>query len=736
MARLLRRLGHFVHRRRHAVVGAWVVILVLLGAGFAAWGSDLADEFGVPGSESQTALDTVHREFPSAGGAGVQIVLTAPDGRALTGGDDAQALRAGLDAVANVPHVAAVVAPKQGSTLTADGSVGMAQVQLDVDRNDVDETTLDAIEASMAPARSAGIDLDFTGSAYQEGSGEGGHAAEAVGVVLALVIIAVTLGSVVAAGLPILTALTGVAAGLLGIWLASDVTTISTTAPSLAMMLGLAVGIDYALLLLVRYRSELASGASVRDSLATTVATAGSSVVFAGSTVAIALFGLAVARVPFLTVMGLAGAGMIVVAVLVAITLLPALFAIAGDRLRPRTGPLPAGPAAPGDSGTGRTSTPAGERWVRAAARRPLPVLIVGILALGVLAVPAAGLRLALPDNGSQPTGTSARQAYDTVADAFGPGTNGPLLVLADVSASADPPAAANTVATSLADLDGVAAVAPPRLSDDHGWALIQVVPATGPTDPETSDLVSTIRGLSDLLAGKTGATLQVTGSTAQSIDVSVLLTDALVPFALVVVGLSVVLLILVFGSVLVPLTAALGYLLSLGATLGVTVAVFQWGWLGDTITKDATGPLVSFNPVIVMAVLFGLAMDYHLFLVSRIHEAVVSGTAPREAIAVGGRHSARVVVAAALIMTGVFGSFVVSGNSTLSSIAFALTVGVLLDAFLVRLTLVPAVLGLLGARAWWLPARLGRLLPRLDVEDTSAPHEKAPADVSTSAGV
>lgn len=718
MPRLLRRIGLFAHRRRYSVLGAWVLLLVVLAGALSMWGNALADEFTVPGSQSQVALDTVRTEFPAAGSSAVEVVLHAPSGRSLADGADAQAVTAGLKKIASVPEVVAVVTPQQAGTITPDGSVAMAQVHLSVAASDVQDTTLDQIQDAMVPAANQGVRVEYTGSAYSTVPSEGGHAAEAAGILLALVIIAVTVGSVIAAGLPILTSLVGVAVGLIGLWLASDLTTISTTAPSLATMLGLAVGIDYALLLLVRHRSELARGASLRDAIGITTSTAGTSVVFAGSTVIIALLGLAVARLPFLTVMGIAAAGMVLVAVLVATTLVPALLAIAGERLRPKPGSRAVRTVANDDT-MADSARPRGERWVSMVSRRPVPVLIVGILALGALAIPVASLQLALPDNGSQPTDTTVRQAYDTVSDTFGPGVNGPLLVLADLSGSQDPQAAATTVAHRIGQTDGVATAASPVLSQDHDWALIQVVPTTGPTAQQTTDLVNRIRSESDDLASTTGATIAVTGTTAQSIDVSDLLAGAIIPFALVVVGLSFLLLMLVFGSILVPLTAALGYLLSLGAALGITVGVFQWGWLGDGFTEHATGPLVSFSPVIVMAVLFGLAMDYQLFLVSRIHEAVQHGIEPRRAIAVGGRHAARVVVAAALIMTGVFGSFVVSGTSTLRTIALALAVGVLIDAFVVRLTLVPAALGLLGDRAWWLPGWLAKRLPRLDVEGT-----------------
>ncbi|CAN5447167.1 MMPL family transporter [soil metagenome] len=720
MASLLHRLGAFSHRRYRSVIGAWLLLLVVLVGSVAALGNSLVDDFTIPGSESQSAIDTLGTEFPGSQGSSVQAVVEAPPGSTLADPTYAAQLQGALTAVSQVDGVAGVVTPQQSGNISADGRTALVQIPLDASKGDVSADTLDQISAALDPAREGGLDILLGGNAYNS-QAETSHAAELVGVLLALVIMAVTLGSVTAAGLPLLTSLIGVGTGLTGIWLFSHLVTISSTAPTLALMIGLAVGIDYALLIVVRHRAELAAGSTVAASIAKSTATAGSSVIFAGATVVIALLGLAVAQVPFLTAMGIAAAGAVLVAVLIALTLLPAVLAMAGERLRPT----------PDSKAAARTSVgaarPAAERWVRAVLRRPALVLLGGIAALAVIAIPAASLQLALPDNGSQPSDTAVRQTYDAVSTAFGPGANGPLLVLADLAQSDDPTTAAAAVATELGALDAVAKVAAPRLSDDQHYALIQVVPQTGPADAATSDLVTQIRDDASSIASTTGADVSVTGSTALGVDVSARLLSSIVPFALVVVGLSLVLLMLVFRSLLVPATAALGYLLSLGVSLGVTVAVFQWGWLGDALTGGVTGPLVSFMPIIFMAVLFGLAMDYQVFLVSRIHEAVAAGRSPRDAILEGARHSGRVVVAAALIMIGVFGSFVISGDSTIRPIAFALSVGVLIDAFVVRLTLVPAALGLLGSRAWWLPASLDRVLPHLDVEGASLAEQAAP---------
>ncbi|WJK39244.1 MMPL family transporter [Solwaraspora sp. WMMA2056] len=691
-----------------------MLLLLALVGGLAARGSALTDEFTIPSSESQAALNVLQEEFPSAGGTSLQILLEAPDGGTVSDPAYTAAVQRSLTAVSKIDHVRAVAPPQAPGTVSADGRSGLAIVQFDVLKGELPDSTGDDVRAAMAPAEQAGLTVLLGGNALSGGPSSASHAAEVIGLLLAVVVLAVTLGSVVAAGLPLLTALVGVAAGLVGIWVASTLTTISTTAPTLALMLGLAVGIDYALLLVVRHRAELAAGADVAQAVARATATAGSSVVFAGSTVIIALLGLAVAQVPFLTVMGVSSAATVLLAVLVAITLLPALLSVAGRRLAPRPGGRDSRRATAVAEGR---AVPGAERWVRGVLRRPVVILAAGVGALLVLAVPVTGMRLALPDNGSLPNSDQARQVYDTVSDEFGPGLNGPVLVLADLSRSSQPDTAATAVAEGLSDIPGVASVAPPRISADARYALIQVIPATGPADPATADVVQTIRHEAADITATTGATIQVSGTTALGVDVSARLLTAILPFALVVVGLSMVLLTMVFRSLLVPLIAAVGYLLTLGATLGVTVVLFQWGWLGGILSDGATGSLVSFMPIIVMAVLFGLAMDYQVFLVSRIHEAVIHGREPREAVREGARHAGRVVAAAALIMIGVFASFVVSGTATVRPIAFALALGVLLDAFLVRMTLVPAALGLLGTHAWTLPHRLDRLLPAMDVE-------------------
>ena len=716
MAALLHRLGAWTHRHRRTVLVTWLAVLIALGALAATAGGAYEDDFSIPGSRAQQTLRTVTEQFPASSGAYAQVVFVAPTGHRVA--EHEAVIEQTLAAAARAPLVAGVVDPFTAGAVSPDGDTALATVAYREKPAHLDTGARDALEDVFAPAREAGLRVEFGGSAYGGKADEEGRGAEAAGVLIALVVLVITFGSLAAAGLPMLTALLGVAATLTGLATAAGALTLPTTAPALALMLGLAVGIDYALFIVARHRSQLASGLSVAESTARAIGTAGTAVVFAGLTVVIALAGLAVVRIPFLTAMGLAAAAAVVVAVLVAVTLIPALLGVVGERLRPKPGSR----TVEREAGNGRPTT--GTRWVRLVTRRPLVTTLAVVAALGVLAVPAAGLRLALTDNGSAPAASTQRQAYDLTAAAFGPGSTGPLLVLADLRDGGD----ATALVGRLGAVDGVASVGSPQLSADGRYALVRVIPETGPQDERTERVVADLEA-----AG--GRSVGVTGATAIGIDISEHLRASLVPFALIVVGLAFLLLMVAFRSVVVPLKATLGFLLSVGASLGAVVAVFQWGWLADLVGVPRTGPVISFMPIILMAVLFGLAMDYEVFLISRVHEEYVRGGDPRRAVARGFRASARVVAAAALIMVAVFASFIPDGDATLKPIAFALAVGVLLDAFLVRMTLVPAVLALAGHGAWWLPRWLDRALPNLDVEgtrltDPRQEHDPVPARV------
>ncbi|EUA69700.1 MMPL family protein [Mycobacteroides abscessus subsp. bolletii 1513] len=543
---------------------------------------------------------------------------------------------------------------------------------------------------------------------------------EGIGLLIALIVLLLVFGSLLAAGMPLVTALLGVAISVALIYSATVITPVSSTAPMLAVMLGLAVGIDYALFLISRHRDQLAEGLDVEESIARATATAGSAVIFAGLTVIIALLGLAVAAIPFLTTMGLAAATAVAIAVAVAITLVPALMAFCGQRLRPK----------PVKSTTNRPPRKGlGQLWVRTATRMPLLTVVVVVAALALCAIPATQLRLSLPDNGTEEPGSQARDTYDVVTEHFGAGYNGPLIVTADIITSTDPVAVMNSIAEEISRMPGVASVpiATPNPKADTG--IVQVVPAAAPDSPQTEELATAIRGLRSHFKTVYGADTAVTGITAVGIDVSAQLGASLLPFGILVVGLSLVLLAMVFRSIWVPIKATAGYLLSVGAAFGATSLVFQQGHLADLLHVTHTGSVVSFLPIILMGVLFGLAMDYEVFLVSRIREHYVHHGDPHQAIESGFVSASRVVIAAAIIMFGVFAAFVPEGSAVIKPIAFSLAVGVFVDAFLVRMTLVPAVLTLLGRRAWNLPGWIDRRLPIFDAEGDALMHELRLAD-------
>jgi RND superfamily putative drug exporter len=532
-----------------------------------------------------------------------------------------------------------------------------------------------------------------------------------MGMMVAFLVLAITLASLLAAGMPLLTAALGVGIGMAGLTALSGVIDLSETAPILATMLGLAVGIDYALFILARHKQNLAGGLDVRESIAQATGTAGSAVVFAGATVVIALAGLAVVGIPFLTVMGLAAAGTVVIAVAIAISLLPALLGFAGARLAKPNRFL---------GGTRvRKHTTVSQRWVAFVTRRPTAVLLVCLSLLGLAAIPATHMKLGLPDGSYEPTSSTERRAYDLLTEGFGPGFNGTLTVVVDAPeiAREEQEQFGKDVSAALQDFPGVAAVSPAMPNEAGDLWIVQVTPKTGPASDETRDLVTALREAADELPKDANISAYVTGQTAVNIDTADRLAEALPTYIAVVVGLALLLLMVVFRSILVPLKAAAGFLLSIAAALGITVWIFQDGNLSGLFDVAAAGPLVSFLPILLIGILFGLAMDYEVFLVSRMRERFVHSGNAKDAVVQGYADSGRVVIAAATIMMVVFGAYILSPDPIIKSIGLALAVGILADAFIVRLTLVPAVMALLGQRAWWMPKRVEKIVPDLDIE-------------------
>ncbi|MGW8566955.1 MMPL family transporter [Isoptericola sp. NPDC055881] len=731
MSSVLYSLGRWAARARRLVVIGWVLVLAVVGgaAGLLYQGFD--NSVTIPGTESQDALDSLAATFPQVSGSSAQIIVVAPDGSTIDDSAMRGPITDAVDAVGEIDQVAAVTSPyddQMAASVNDDRSATLLTIQLDGDQSVITEETKDELHAAsddLAAALPDGAQASLGGELFSV-EFPALSIIEAIGVVVALVVLIITLGSFVAAGLPLVNALMGVGVSMLLLLAATVFGPINSTTPMLGLMLGLAVGIDYALFIVSRHREQLGQGLAVDESIARAVATAGSAVIFAGLTVMIALVGLGVAGIPFLTVMGIAAAVAVGVAVLISLTLLPALLSYSGERLRPRAAREARAPK----QGKAKRAARAAERpadgvhhnrffdgWVRGATRFPVLTIVLVVGAIAALAWPATNLRLALPDAGSLPEDNGARVTYDLVGQEFGDGFNGPLIVTGSIVTSNDPVKLMNELGDEIGTLDGVADVplSTPNPTADTG--IIQVIPEGGPTSEETKALVSEIRDQHDHYLDKYGVDLSVTGFTAVGIDVSDKLGAALLPFGLVVVGLSLVLLTMVFRSIWVPIKASLGYLLSVGAAFGTVALVFEQGVFADALNVTVLGPVISFMPIILMGVLFGLAMDYEVFLVSRIREDYVHGGDARRAVRTGFLGSAKVVTAAAVIMFAVFVAFVPEGDMTLKPIALGLAVGVAVDAFVVRMTLVPAVLALLGERAWHMPRWLDRVLPTFDVE-------------------
>lgn len=705
MANLLYRLGRYSYLHRRLVASVWALLLAALGIAALTLGGQTANAFSIPGTESQRALDDLKTALPAASGANGSVVVKAPAGQTLQSPALKAAVMATVAEVAKVPDVVAAVDPYTTRAISADGATGLITVQFSKAAEELPKATTEAYDEVGAAGRAAGLEVapggGIVGSVPEIG------ATEAVGVAIAAVILVITFGSLLAAGMTLLTALAGVIAGMAGLFLLTAFVDVSSTAPILALMLGLAVGIDYALFISSRHRSQLAEGMELEESVARATATAGSAVLFAGATVVIALAGLSLVGVPFLTAMGLAAAATVLTAVLVAITLLPAMLGFIGPRILSRKAKAKAAVHTPAKEGFGF-------RWARLVTRFRVPVVIAAVVGLGVLALPTQDLRLALPDGSTAAAGTNQRTAYDLSAAAFGPGSNGPLVVVVKDTTPAATAALTGQVTKTVQGLPDVLAVTPGPASQAGTTQLVTVIPASGPTTEATADLVRNIRDAVE--PGATGS-VAVTGQTAVGVDVSTKLTAALPKYLLVVIGLSFLLLMLAFRSLLVPLKATLGFLLTIGATFGLTVAIFQNGWGAELLGVDNPGPLVSFLPIIMMGILFGLAMDYEVFIVSRVREEFVHGLHAREATIAGVGHGARVVTAAALIMAAVFAGFIFVDDPIIKTIGFGLTIGVLIDAFVVRMTLVPAVLTLIGDRAWSFPRWLDRITPKVDIE-------------------
>jgi RND superfamily putative drug exporter len=758
-------LGRWSFRHPWRVLSAWLLILVLAGGGVALFAKGTDNTFTIPGTESQAGLEMLERTFPQVSGASAEIVVVAADGATVRDQAYQDAIQQTGKDIGALDFVEAVTDPfdtRISGGISDDDRAAIVRIQFAGESTEVPQSTEDGLrEAATALAAElpSGSQAVLGGQLFATEI-PGASLTEALGVLIAALVLMVTFRSFLVAGMPLATAILGVALSIGLIFIATGFATVSSTTPLLAVMLGLAVGIDYALFIVSRHQDQTRAGMDPEESTARAVGTAGSAVVFAGITVLIALIGLGFAGIPFLTTMGIAASVAVAIAVCVGLTLTPAFLGFAGHRVvgwgygrqkRRRGASVEEDAEADAEAAAEsvrRATTAAvraqrngpARRWVGLVTRHPVVTTVAVIALLGTTAIPAASLALTLPNAGQLPEGDEARVAYELTDEYFGPGANGPLIMTGTIVTSNDPLNLMTSIGDEIAKVPGVAEVALATPNETADTGIVQIVPETAPDDPRTADLVRELRAQEDRLYDQFGVRLLVTGYTAVTIDISDQLGAALLPFGLFVVGLSLVLLMIVFRSIWVPLTAAGGYLLSVAASFGVVAAVFEWGWFADALHVAQVGPIISFMPIVVMGVLFGLAMDYQVFLVSRMREDYVhadrEGRTPREvalgAVRSGFSASARVVVAAAVIMFAVFVAFVPEGDSSLKPIALGLAVGVAVDAFLVRMTLVPAILALLGAKAWWMPHWLDRILPKLDVEGEAVEREVHLADWPT----
>ncbi|RED54518.1 MMPL family transporter [Cohnella lupini] len=711
MAKYLYQLGLWSARRSRFIIGLWTVILIkaiCLGTLFA---GPVSDSLSIPGTDSQKALDLLDKEFPQANGGDVRLIFAMPEGKPLTDETTQQAVNKMLDAVAKDNAIISIVSPYESGAISADERIGYADITYQATAEEVSEASKTHILQSLALTRDAGIQTEVGGSVEViEQSGAG--ASEVIGIIIAFIVLVITFRSFRVAGLPIISALVGVAIGVMGVNFGANFFDINSEGTILALMLGLAVGIDYSLFIISRHRQQLDSGMEIKESIALATATAGSAVIFAGLTVIIALSSFVVVNIPFFSVMGLAASFTVFISVMIAITLTPAILSLAGNRIRStrRNNRKP----------HARKSKPFAYRWGKFAAKFPIPIVLVVMIGLGTLALPALNMKLGLPDDGMSQADTSARRGYDLLSEGFGPGFNGPLAIAIRSTNGDQIEEAATKIAGDLGTMENVAAASPPMLNEAGNLAIVSVTPKTGPNDDLTHDLVQSIREHGKQLVSQAQIQLMVTGVTAINIDMSDRISTAFPLFGSIIIALAFILLLLVFRSVLVPVKAVLGFLLSLLASLGVVVSVFQYGHFANLFGVAAEGPVVNFLPVLLTGVLFGLAMDYEVFLVSRMREEYTNTGQARPSVVSGLGHSGRVVTAAGLIMIFVFGGFILAPDPKIKAIGLSLTLGVLIDAFVVRMTLVPAIMTLLGRSSWYLPRWLKRILPNVDIEGES----------------
>ncbi|ASS76581.1 transporter [Tumebacillus algifaecis] len=749
MSTFLYRLGKKAYDKPWYFIVGWTLILGVIIAALSVNGIHVSSDMKIEGTKSQKVLDMLAEELPEASGGQASVVFTVPEGERLDSPEHLTSISKAVNEVYNMDYVInpAEMAAKAGASLagspqsagtdqataterppygplmangvpvpgviiSSDGNIAMFQFQFTVPQMSVPKTVIDSVIEALTAVED-GTDITALPSDSIKGKPAVFSSAEIIGLVVAAVVLFMTLGSVVTAGLPLLTGILGVGVGVGGAFAISKFINIVDITPALALMVGLAVGIDYALFIVNRQRRLiLEQGLSAREAASRAIGTSGSAVFFAGLTVIIALCGMLVIGIEFLSTMALVAAATVLINVFIALSLLPALLGLVGERICSQK--------ARENSRVHATKVRRGvaTSWIKGIVKYRWP-LIVGVIAiLGVATIPVANMELGIPSGATANFDTTVRQSYDAISDAFGEGFNGPLLLVAEPKGSDK--VTMEMLYSLLQDLQqqtNVALVTPLGVKETGDMAILSLIPKTGPTDAETKNLVQDLRDPDSSIAQKYGLTLGVTGFTAINIDMSSKLAEVFPLYIGVIVILSLIILLLVFRSIIIPIKATLGFLLSVLATFGITTAVFQWGWLHSLFGFDTGGPLLSFMPIMVTGILYGLAMDYQVFLVSSMRESYVHGHRGVASVVHGYEQASRVVVAAAVIMVAVFAGFSFAEDVMIKQIGFALAVGILLDAFIVRIMLVPAVMAIFGDKAWWLPQWLNRLLPNLDVE-------------------
>ncbi|MDA1189113.1 MAG: MMPL family transporter [Chloroflexi bacterium] len=709
---LFERWPRFATRHPWRVITGAVALIVIVAVIAMTAGGEFSNSFSIPGTESQQVIDLLTERFPQQSGSSATVVI-----RTDTNFDDPAVkteVEALIEDLSVLPDVVGVVSPygQQGS-ISPDGDIARFSVFYGIQAFDITPDSYESLTHVREEFDSDAFQVELGGEIPTAGGQEPPGSSELIGVIAAVIILLIAFGSVIAMGLPIITALAGLIPGFMLITILSAFADMPSFTTQFGAMIGIGVGIDYSLLVVNRFREAMSRGYELDNAIVLAASTAGRSVLFAGSVVVIALLGLWTVGIPFVSYLGTAAAILVACTVVIAVFVLPAVLRLLGPHINRWT--------IPGLTASNVISeTSFAMRWARNIQRRPILFLLGGVAVAVLLALPVLSLRLGSADAGSGPLSSTTRRAYDLLSEGFGPGFNGPILIAVGI----DDPAAldkVNGLPDVIREVDNVVVVTPPQFNTedpaDATAAIITVIPGTSPQDEKTDTLVHELRELMPTTMEGSGAQALVGGATAAFIDIADKINRGMPIFFLAVIGLSMLLLAMVFRSVVVPIKAALMILVSVAAAFGVLVAVFQWGWLGGLLGVDSTGPIESFLPMMMFAVLFGLSMDYEVFLVTRMHEEYQRTKNNSEAVSRGQATTMRVILAAAAIMTAVFASFIIVDERVIKEFGIGLATAIFVDAVLVRMVLVPSIMHLVGDRTWWFPKWLDKLLPRLHVE-------------------